>query len=248
MNSKTLAFMLCVGSLLLGSWTAAIADDEHHPGTTDPQQAAPPTESPRQFGPTNGVTMPGGGPRAGQSAVGQQGMGPMAGQGQMQMMGMMQRRMSMMVMADPGEFAETFPGTGMMQRVEGRIAFLGAELKIDESQQVAWTAFAQALRDNAKALGDTHANVMKRQVSNQAPPLADRLAAQEEWFTARAAGISEIRRALDGLYAVLSDAQKQNADELLSPHVGIGAGGTPMMGMMPMGGMRMTPQIPGGIN
>jgi hypothetical protein len=245
MNTKLIASMLCVGTLLLGSWSDAVADDEHHLGRTDPQQLAPPAASPRQSGSTTDMGMPGMMPRSGHSPRAQERIGTMLGQGQMPMSAMMDQRHSMMGMSNLGEFAETFPGTGMMQRVEGRIAFLRAELEIDESQQAAWTAFAQALRDNAKALGDTHAKAMKRQISNEVPTLAKRLAAQEEWFAARTAGIGELRRALDGLYTVLSDEQKESADELLAPHVGMGAGGVPVMSM---GGMRMPMQSHGGIH
>ena len=248
MNLKHAALALLTGSLLLGSSTLAIAEDEHHPAVTPPQQATPvpPEAAPRLPVPGPEMGMQGMMPRPGQLPTGPQGMGPMAGQGGMPMAAMMNQCLSMMGMSNAGEFAEAFPGIGMMQRVEGRIAFLRTELKINETQQGAWTAFEQALRENAKALGETHGKVMKGQASaNEPPKLAGRLAAQEEWFAARATGIGELRRALDGLYAVFSDTQKQNAEELLAPHVGMGTGGAPMMSMMSMSGMRMTGQRTG---
>ena len=69
---------------------------------------------------------------------------PMMHMGMMRMMGMMG------------------PGSGMstIDYVEGRIAFLRAELKITDAQMSAWNAFADALRTNAKKLGEVRAAMM----------------------------------------------------------------------------------------
>lgn len=155
------------------------------------------------------------------------------------MAAMMNHCLAAMGMSEMRDVAETFPGTGLTQRVEGRIAFLRAELKIDDSQAAAWADFAQALRNNAKTLVETHVNVSKRRASANAPlTLSESLAAQEEWFASRAAGIGGLRKGLQSLYAVLSDTQKHAADELLPAHLGVGDRGSPM-GMMSMGGMPM---------
>jgi LTXXQ motif family protein len=49
-------------------------------------------------------------------------------------------------------------GSGMMgmmgEHVEGRIAFLRAELKITDAQVPQWNTFADALRANAKRMGE----------------------------------------------------------------------------------------------
>ena len=45
----------------------------------------------------------------------------------------------------------------MIDRIEGRIAFLRAELKIAEAQSQAWTAFADALRANARKWNEPRA-------------------------------------------------------------------------------------------
>lgn len=257
MNAKHVAVATLAASLLLGS-SLVRAEDEHHPESPPAQQAtpsAPPSAGQRPPIPGPGMGMPGVAmPGQGQppmGPMGQQGMGPMAqppmGQGPMPMAAMMDRCLDTMGMSNAGEFAEAFPGTGMMGRVEGRIAFLRAELKIDESQRAAWDEFAQALRDNAKTLGDTHATVTKRQAPANAPPtLAARLAAQEDWFAARVTGIRRLRQGLERLYAVLSDTQKKTADELLAPHLGMGGGGGPAMGMMSMGGGMSVPGMPQG--
>jgi hypothetical protein len=234
MKAKRTA-MILLGSILLFGPCVAIADDEHHPDPAPPQQPGA-----QQQSPISGMGMPGMMPMPGQFPARQQGMGGMAEQGPIPMGAMMNERFSMMGMSAMGEFTKDFPGAVMMQRVEGRIAFLRTELKIDDSQQAAWAQFTQALRDNAKTLSETHAKAIKRQTSASGRlPLNERLAVQEEWFASRAAGINELRNALDDLYAVLSDAQKENAEELLAPHLGMGSGIAPIIGMMSVQGMGM---------
>jgi hypothetical protein len=124
------------------------------------------------------------------------------------------------------------PGGGMatIDRVEGRIAFLRAELKITEAQMSAWNAFADALRANAKRLGEVRAAMMSRSGAGQQQPLtlADRLELQEQWHVARVEGIRAIKPVFASLYGTLSDDQKKTANELLAPHMGMG-----MMAMMP---------------
>lgn len=115
-----------------------------------------------------------------------------------------------------------------IDHIEGRIAFLHAELKITEAQATAWNAFADALRANAKALGELRATMMS-QTGSPWPSVVDRLTRQEKWLSVRLEGIRAIKIALASLLGTLSDEQKKSADELLAPH----------MGMMPMmSGMR----------
>ena len=80
---------------------------------------------------------------------------PSAAQGMMSGMPMMHMGMMRMmgIMGPVG-------GMATIDRVEGRIAFLRAELKITESQMSAWNAFADALRANAKWLGEVRAAMM----------------------------------------------------------------------------------------
>ena len=151
---------------------------------------------------------------------------PMMHMGMMRMMGMMG------------------PGNGMstIDHVEGRIAFLRAELKITDAQMSAWNAFADALRANAKKLGEVRAAMMSRLGSGQQPlTLADRLDLQEQWLVARLEGIRAIKPAFVSLFSTLTDEQKKTANELLAPHMGMMA----MMSAMQPGQMggpsQMTP-------
>jgi hypothetical protein len=84
---------------------------------------------------------------------------PPAAQGMMGAMPMM-NTMSGMPMMHMGMMMG--PGSGMstIDHIEGRIAFLRAELKITDAQMSAWNAFADALRANAKKLGEVRAAMM----------------------------------------------------------------------------------------
>jgi len=130
------------------------------------------------------------------------------------------------------------PGMGGMatiDRVEGRIAFLRAELKITDAQASAWNAFADALRANAKKLGEVRASMMGRpgEVQQPAPTMADRLDRQEQWLLARLEGIRAMKAAFVKLNETLSDDQRKTANDLLAPHMG--------MGMVAMMGAQMQP-------
>ena len=106
--------------------------------------------------------------------------------------------------------------------IEGRIAFLRAELKITDAQMSAWNTFADALRANAKKLGEVRAAMMSRSGAGQQPlTLADRLDVQEQWLVARLEGIRAIKPAFVSLFSTLTDEQKKTANELLAPHMGM---------------------------
>ena len=130
-------------------------------------------------------------------------------------------------------------GMGMMggRHVEGRIAFLKTELKITEAQQKLWDAVADAMRANAKAMTTMRGGMMQ---TGAAASLPDRLAAAEKLLDARLDALRKYKAAVDPLYAALSDQQKESADELMPPMMGMGMGGGGMMngGMMGRMGSR----------
>ena len=136
----------------------------------------------------------------------------------MNMMGMMNMT-GMMQMMGGGDA----PGMGMIDHVEGRIAFLRTELKIADAQAGAWNAFAVALRANAQNLGTARGAMMGQMGAGQpqVQTLTQRLNAQERWLTARLDGTRAIKTAFTRLYDVLSQDQKRTADELLAPHMGM---------------------------
>jgi LTXXQ motif family protein len=113
-------------------------------------------------------------------------------------------------------------GSGMMpmmqpRHVEGRIAFLKTELKITDAQSQQWSAFADALRENAKAMTTMHDRMMSDGATTSAPQLAER---HIQMMSAHLEQMKAITGAEAKLYAVLSDDQKKTADELLSMPMG----------------------------
>ena len=148
------------------------------------------------------------------------------------MMGMMGGNMPMMgMMRQSGGGMGGMGGIEAIDHIEGRIAFLRAELKITDAQATAWNAFADALRANAKVLSELRATMMP-QAGSTPPSLIDRLTQQEKWLAARLEGTRAIRSALVNLVGTFSDQQHKAADELLAAHMG-------MMPMMSARGDRM---------
>ena len=146
------------------------------------------------------------------------------------MKGMMSTMRSMSVMNAMG-MMQTMgmmgPGTGGMatiDRVDGRIAYLRTELKITDTQAPAWNAFADALRANARKLGEIRASTMPKPGDSQPPAstMAERLDQQEQWLLARLEGTRTMKSAFTKLNDVLSDDQKKAASDLLAPHMGMG--------------------------
>jgi LTXXQ motif family protein len=115
-------------------------------------------------------------------------------------------------------------GMATIDRIEGRIAFLRAELKITDAQAESWNGFTDALRANAKKLAEVRASMTAK--PGEAPPastLAARLEQQEQWLAARLDGTKAMKSAFVKLNEMLSDDQKKTADDLLAPHMGMGA-------------------------
>ena len=163
----------------------------------------------------------GGAPRVTQPTTPTQpGMGGMA-----EMMRMMQ---SMRMMG------RGMAGMGTIDRVDGRIAFLRAELKITDAQGNAWNAFADALRANAQKLSSVRPAMMPQSGSGPQLALPERLDAQERWLVARLEGVRAIKAAFTPLFSAFSEDQKQTANELLGPHLGL-AMMPGQMGLGPIG-------------
>lgn len=108
----------------------------------------------------------------------------------------------------------------MLERVEGRLAFMKAELKITEAQTSAWNQVADAIRTAAK-----HHNERMKAIfagEEKSKTLPERVDAQEQFMSVRLEEIRLIKTSLENLYAVLSDEQKKEADDMVIPMVGMG--------------------------
>ena len=161
---------------------------------------------------------------------------PMMNQGMMNYGGMNYGMMGhgMMPMMDPS------------QHIEGRLAFLKTELKITDAQAPQWTAYADALRANAKRMSELMTEMMSSGMMNygtmsygtmmwnqgtmmqgQRGPgmsLPDRLDWAEQHMAAHMEMLQAIKGPTEELYAVLSTEQKRVADQIMGP--------MGMMGMM----------------
>ena len=102
--------------------------------------------------------------------------------------------------------------------IEGRIAFLKAELHITDAQTAQWNAVADALRDGDKTMRDAWAQL--RPSGDAKPSALDRLAGMQKIAEIRADTLSKLLAAVKPLYETMSDDQKKAADELLAGRFG----------------------------
>lgn len=120
---------------------------------------------------------------------------------------------------------------GMLDRIDGRLAFIRTELALRDDQAAEWEKFAEVVRSNA----ENHNGLMRAMMEEMADgdyfdkPLPERLAEQESRMEARLEQVKEMRAAVEAFYGVLDDKQKKAADEIMMPAMGMGMGG---MGMM----------------
>ena len=157
-----------------------------------------------------------------------------------EMMQGMMAQMPMMQMMKAMQGQSGIGGLDLTERVEGRIAFLKAELAITDKQGDTWNSFADALRAYSAALKSAHPAGM----ATMAPDLVARLDQSEMQLSAELDGVRGLKAALTPLWAVLNDDQRSTAAELLPVHMGLGMAGQPMQGMGMMGGGAMKPKAP----
>ncbi len=99
------------------------------------------------------------------------------------------------------------------QLVDGRIAFLKAELKITPEQEAPWQQMAAAMRQNATALDQAVADA--RQHRGDADAI-ERLTMRGQFAKVQADNDARLLDALKPLYATLSPEQQQMANRLLA--------------------------------
>lgn len=109
-------------------------------------------------------------------------------------------------------------GMGRMmpgQFVDGRIAFLKAELKITPAQETQWQQVAAAMRENATALDQTITTARQNRAGMDA---AQSLELREQFAKVRADNDARLLAAFKPLYASLSPEQQQVANQLVGAH------------------------------
>ena len=107
---------------------------------------------------------------------------------------------------------------GHQDRMDGRLAFLEAEIGITAEQQADWERFEQALRDNMAERGERGPG---KDAAQSAP---DRIAGHIEHMRERLERMTKMQAAVAELYTVLTPEQQQEADQLLPPMHGGGRG------------------------
>lgn len=134
---------------------------------------------------------------------------------------------------------------GMMQEmmdptrhVEGRIAFLHAELAITAAQEPLWAALAAALRQNAAGMAQT---TPASHDHGSTSVVVGQMLNRQHTLEARLDGLRAVNAALQPLAEALTEAQRATLDALF-PHV---SGMMRMDNMMPMQGMMPAPDTPG---
>ena len=124
---------------------------------------------------------------------------------------------------------------GVTEHVEGRLAYLKAELKLTDAQQAAWNTFADAYRATTQktakvctemdAAGPDHS--MHKGVLGH-------LTMMEHHMSAHLDSVRGLKAAIEPLFAVLTEDQKKTADHVMAHIMDVGMS----MGMgMGMGGM-----------
>ena len=152
--------------------------------------------------------------------AGQGGMMDKDGQGKGMMGGQGQGMMAKMGGSCPKMGGMMGKGGGMMHSrpmMEARLAYIKTDLEITEAQTAAWDAYADAVRARHTTMEGMHADMMKAKGGSALERMDARIKATE----AKLESLKALKPATEGLYAVLTDAQKEKADTLLGGGCGM---------------------------
>jgi periplasmic protein CpxP/Spy len=97
--------------------------------------------------------------------------------------------------------------------VEHHIADLHAKLKITPAEESQWKEVAETMRDNARDLDKA---IDKRDASRANATAMDDLNAYADIAQAHASGVKKLAKSFSGLYSMMSDDQKKEADEVFN--------------------------------
>ncbi|MGE5539365.1 MAG: Spy/CpxP family protein refolding chaperone [Gemmatimonas sp.] len=104
---------------------------------------------------------------------------------------------------------------GRVDRTEGRIAYLKAELKITAPQEAQWGAVADAMRKSAAAQRQLWDEMRNR--GDQPMTAVERVTFRQRASELKAENDKAFATAFAALYVKMDDGQKKQADGLLSP-------------------------------
>jgi hypothetical protein len=115
------------------------------------------------------------------------------------------------IMGEEGMPGMIGPGS-MAAQVEGRLAYLKAELGITEPQAEAWKQCEDAVRSRTSAMQGMRQEMMK---AMQGSTVGDRMKTRISMMEGMVASMKVQSTAIENLYNVLTDEQKKKADQLL---------------------------------
>ncbi len=101
----------------------------------------------------------------------------------------------------------------MASHLEGRLAYIKAELKITADQEPLWKAYATAAQDDANTILG-RCTTMMGHAGGANLSLPDRLDLHEQLMSAQLDSMRTIHKSLKPLYGALSETQKKAANEL----------------------------------
>jgi protein CpxP len=99
------------------------------------------------------------------------------------------------------------------EAVEHHIADLHAKLKITAAEESQWKEVADTMRDNAKTMDKA---IDKHDASVASTTAIDELNGYADIAQAHATGVKKLAKSFSGLYSMMSDDQKKEADEIFS--------------------------------
>ncbi|OYY91830.1 MAG: hypothetical protein B7Y45_02410 [Sphingomonas sp. 28-66-16] len=104
------------------------------------------------------------------------------------------------------------------EHMEGRVAYLKAELQITDAQLRPWNTFADMMRANAIAMKAMHDGMMKDGMPSTTP---ERMAAQHKMMSARIGILERSEANTRALYASLSEEQRKAFDQMMVDYLGM---------------------------
>jgi hypothetical protein len=111
---------------------------------------------------------------------------------------------------------------GRIDRIDGRLAYMKAELKITEQQTAAWDGFAAAARSNAESHNAMMESIFEEADDEADKALPERLALRITLMEARLEQMKALKGSIDTLYGVLSEEQRKTADDIVLPMMHLG--------------------------
>ncbi|MEQ8823415.1 MAG: Spy/CpxP family protein refolding chaperone [Filomicrobium sp.] len=118
---------------------------------------------------------------------------------------------------------------GPLKHLDGRLAFIKAEIKITDAQAKAWDEFSAMLRTVAEARHAMRKERIERHKNRaghgKPKSLPERLARREARMTARLARIKLMREGFESFFAVLDEGQKATANKVIPMMFKIGKRG-----------------------